>query len=152
MNLLATLRHQQQTRARTVLVLLVVVWLNLALQACTAAAPANDMPADRTAVTNPLDLNRAHSDHTQPEQCPFCPDCEDDGCAEQGPCDGPVVAGTKAEYRPPDSSEFPPVAAAGGYDLEVVFISGITSPNRTGSTSVTAAAVSLNIQYCVYLI
>ena len=56
MNLLVTLRHQQRTRARTMLGLLVVVWLNLALQACASAAPANDMPADRTAVTNSLDL------------------------------------------------------------------------------------------------
>jgi len=134
------------------LALLVVVWLNLALQACAAAAPANDMPADRTVVTNSLDLNRAHSGHALPEQCPFCPGCEHDGCAEQGSCDGPVIAGTKAEVRPPDSDESPPIAAAVGNDLEVVFNSGITSPNRQGLNSVTAAAVSLRIHYCVYLI
>ena len=151
MNLLVTLRHQQRTRARTMLGLLVVVWLNLALQACASAAPANDMPADRTAVTNSLDLHSTHSGHAQPEQCPSCPDCENDGCAEQGSCDDPVVAGTTAETRLPDLDESQRIAAAAGNDFQVVFDSGLTSPNKHGSVGVAAASVSLHIHYCVYL-
>jgi hypothetical protein len=127
MTLLATLRQQQRIRARTVLGLLVVVWLNLALQACAATTQANDMPADRTVASHTLDPFGAHSGHAHGEQCPFCPGCEHDGRAEHGSCDSPVVAGTKAD------------------------ISSLVTPVQP-PFGVTTAAVSLTKQYCVYLI
>ena len=150
MNLLATLRHQQRTRARTVLSLLVVVWLNLTLQACAAAAPADDMPADRAVATSMLDSTPAHSGHALPEQCQRCPSDEHDGCTEHGSCDGPVAAGTKAETRLPETTQFESTVAVAVDDLDLA----VNSPNRSlmrPRYRVTAAAVPLHIRHCVYL-
>jgi hypothetical protein len=133
-----------------VLGLLVVVWLNLTLQACAAAAPANDMPADRTAVTSTLDLTPAHSGHTLPEQCPFCPGCEHDGCTERGSCDGPVVAGTKAESRLTETYQFESAVAVASDDLDLAANTFEMSPVRP-TYRAAAAAVPLHIQNCVYL-
>ena len=150
MSLLATLRHQHRTRARTVLGLLVVVWLNLALQACAAAAPANVMPADRTVATSTLEATQVHSGHAQPEQRPFCPGCEHDGCTERGSCDPPVAAGTKAETRLPESDQFEFPVAVGIDYLEFAIDSPNISPVRPRDC-VSAAAVPLHIRHCVYL-
>ena len=150
MTFLATLRHQQRTRARTVLSLLVVVWLNLTLQACAVAAPANDMPADRAVVTSTLDSTQAHSGHSLPEHRQFCPGCEHDGCTEHGSCDGPVAAGTKAETRLPETTQFESTVAVAVDDLDLA----VNSPNRSlmrPRYRVTAAAVPLHIRHCVYL-
>lgn len=119
MTLLATIRHQQRTPARTVLGLLVVVWLNLAPQTCTAASQTNEMTADRTVATSTLDLTAAHSGHTLPEQCPLCPGCGDDGCTESWSCDGPVLAGTKSETRLPDTHDFESALGAVVDNLEL---------------------------------
>lgn len=151
MTLLATLRQQQRIRARTVLGLLVVVWLNLALQACAVTTQANDMPADRTVASHTLDPFGAHSGHAHGEQCPFCPGCEHDGRAEHGSCDSPVVAGTKADTRLPDSHELEPIAAAVDGEYEATLISSLVTPVQP-PFGVTTAAVSLTKQYCVYLI
>ena len=150
MTLLATLRHQQRIRARTVLGLLVVVGLNLTLQACAAVAPANDMPADRTVVTSTLETTQAHSGHAQPEHRPFCPGCEHDGCTERGSCDGPVAAGTKAETRLPETDQFESTAAVVVGDLDLAVTTPDTSPVRSTNGAV-AAAVPLHIRHCVYL-
>ena len=150
MTFLATLRHQQRTRARTVLSLLVVVWLNLTLQACVAAAPAHEMPADRTVATSTLDTTPAHSGHALSEQRPFCADCEHDGCTERGSCDGPVAAGTKAETRPPETNKFDSTAAVAVDDLNLAVNTLDTSPVRPTYRAV-AAAVPLHIRHCVYL-
>ena len=150
MTILATLRHQQRTRARTVLGLLVVVWLNLTLQACAVSAPVDESPADRTVVTNTLDLTHAHSDHALPEHRQFCPGCEHDGCTERGSCDGPVAAGTKAETRLPETTQFESTVAVAVDDLDLA----VNSPNRSlmrPPYRVTAAAVPLHIRHCVYL-
>ena len=150
MTLLSTLRHQQRTRARTVLGLLVVVWLNLTLQAC-AAAPANVMPADRMVATSMLEPTQVHSGHAQPEHRPFCPGCEHDGCTERGSCDPPVAAGTKAESRLPETDQFEAPVAVAIDDLGFA----IDSPNISlvrPWDCVSAAAVPLTVQYCVYLI
>ena len=151
MTFLATLRHQQRTRARTVLGLLVVVWLNLTLQACVAAAPANEMPADRTVASFTLDSTRAHSGHTLPEQRQFCPGCEHDGCTEGGSCASPVAAGTKAETRLPETYQFESPVAVAADDLVFANDSPNISPVRPWDC-VSAAAVPLTVQYCVYLI
>jgi len=151
MTFLATLRHQQRTRARAALGLLVVVGLNLALQACAAAAPADEMPADRTVATSTLEPTQVHLGHAQPEQRPFCPGCEHDGCTERGSCDGPVVAGTKAEIRLPDNTEFESAVAVAIDDLDLVANSPNIFPVRPW-VCVSAAAVPLTVQYCVYLI
>ena len=150
MTLLSTLRHQQRIRARTVLGLLVVVGLNLTLQACAAVAPANDMPADRTVVTSTLETTQAHSGHAQPEHRPFCPGCEHDGCTERGSCDGPVAAGTKAETRLPETDQFESTAAVVVGDLDLAVTTLDTSPVRSTNGAV-AAAVPLHIRHCVYL-
>ena len=150
MTLLATLRHQQRIRARTVLGVLVVVWLNLTLQGCAAAAPANEMPADRTVATSTLDITPAHSGHTLPEQCPFCPGCEHDGCTERGSCDGPVAAGTKAETRLPETYQFESAVAVAIDDLNLAANTFDTSPVRP-TYRVATAAVPLHIRNCVYL-
>src|SRR5210317_2354499 len=146
MNLLATLRHQQRTRARTVLSLLVVVWLNLTLQACAVAVPANDMPADRAVVTSTLDSTQAHSGHSLPEHRQFCPGCEHDGCTERGSCDGPVAAGTKAETRLPETDQFESTAAVVVGDLDLAVTTLDTSPVRSTNGAV-AAAVPLHIRH-----
>ena len=151
MTFLATLRQLQRTRARTVLALLVVVWLNLTLQACASSAPPTDMPADRTVASSTLDPSGAHSGDAHGEHCPFCPGREHDGCAEQGSCDGPVAAGTKAEVRLPESLEFESTAAVTVSDPDLAVINLDTSPVRPSDRAV-AAAVPLNIQHCVYLI
>ena len=151
MTFLATLRQLQRTRARTVLGLLVVVWLNLTLQACAGAAPASDMPADRTVATNTVDQTSTHSGHALPEHCPFCQGCDYDGCAEHGCCDSPVAAGTKAEFRLPENHEFESTAAVAVDDPDLAVNTPDTSPVRP-SYRVVAAAVPLHIQYCVYLI
>ena len=151
MTVLATFRHQQGTRARTVLGLLVVVWLNLTLQACAVAASANEMPADRTVATSTLDTTPAHSGHALSEQRPFCADCEHDGCTERGSCDPPVAAGTKAESRLPETDQFESPVAVAIDDLDFA----IDSPNISRVRPwdcVSAAAVPLTVQYCVYLI
>lgn len=151
MTLLATLRQQQRTRAHTVLGLLVVVWLSLALQACAATAPATDMPADRTVASNTLDPSGAHSGRAHGEQRPFCPGCEHDGCAEHGSCDNPVVAGTKADTRLPDSHELESIAAAADGEYDATLGAMLVSPVQT-LCGVTTAAISLTKRYCVYLI
>ena len=150
MTLLATLRHQQRIRARTVLGLLVVVGLNLTLQACAAAAPADEMPADRTVATSTLESTQVHSGHAQPEQRPFCPGCEHDGCTERGSCDPPVAAGTKAETRLPETDQFELTAAVVVGDLDLAVTTLDTSPVRPRDC-VSAAAVPLHIRHCVYL-
>jgi hypothetical protein len=146
MNFLATLRHQQRTQARTVLGLLVVVWLNLTLQGCATASP-DTLLVDRPVASSELDFPRTHSSHAQPEQCPFC---EHERCTEGTPCDGPVTAGTKAETRLFETHEFESTAAASIDDLDLAVISPniclVRPKNR-----VTAAAVPLHIQHCVYL-
>ena len=150
MTVLATLRHHQRTRARTVLGLLVVVWLNLMLQACAAAAPADEMPADRTVATSTLESTQVHSGHAQPGQRPFCTGCEHDGCTERGSCDGPVAAGTKAETRLPETDQFDSTAAVAVDDLDPALTALDNSPVRPTYRAV-AAAVPLHIRYCVYL-
>ena len=151
MTILASFRQQQRTRARTVLGLLVVVWLNLTLQACAAAAQADETPADRTVATNTLDHTRTHSGDALPEHCPFCPGCEHDGCTERGGCDGPVVAGTMADTRLPDNTEFESTVAVTIDDLVAAVISP-TAPLIRPAYRVAAAPVPLTVQYCVYLI
>ena len=150
MTLLATLRHQQRTRARTVLGLLVVVWLNLTLQACAAAASVNEMPADRMVATSSLEATQAHSGHAQPEHRPFCPGCEHDGCTERESSDPPVAAGTKAENRLPGTDQFEYPLAVGIDYLDFAVDSPNIFPVRPWDC-VTAAAVPLHIQHCVYL-
>ena len=150
MTLLATLRHQQRTRARTVLALLVVVWLNLFLQGCAIASP-DISPADRPVASGELDPSRAHSGHAQSEQRQFCTGCEHERCTEGTPCDGPVAAGTKAETRLPENSEFESAAVVAVDDLHLAANTLDTSPVRQTYRAV-AAAVPLNIRHCVYLI
>ena len=150
MTFLATLRHQQRTRARTVLALLVVVWLNLLLQGCAIASPGTP-PADRPVASSELDSSRTHSGHTQPERRPFCTGCEHERCTEGTPCDGPVAAGTKAETRLPETSEFESTVAVTVGDLDLAVNTLDMSPMRPTYRAV-ASAVPLNIQYCVYLI
>ena len=150
MTFLATLRQLQRTRARTVLGLLVVVWLNLTLQGCAIASP-DTLPADRPVASSELDPSRTHSGHAQPEQRPFCTGCEHERCTEGTPCDGPVAAGTKAEVRLPETSEFEFTAAVAVDDLDLAVNTLDTSPVRPRYRAV-AAAVPLHIQNCVYLI
>lgn len=150
MTFLATLRHQQRTRARTALTLLVVVWLNLTLQACVAAAPAHEMPADRTIATSTLDTTPAHSGHALPEQRQFCPGCEHDGCTEGGSCVSPVAAGTKAETRLSETNQFELTVAVAIDDLDLA-VNFPNTPLIRPRHHVTAAAVPLHIRHCVYL-
>ena len=150
MTLLATLRHQQRTRARTVLALLVVVWLNLFLQGCAIASP-DISPADRPVASSELDPSRTHSGHAQSQQRQFCAGCEHDRCTESTACDGPVAAGTKAETRLPETSESESAAAVAVDDLYLAANTLDTSPARPTYRAV-AAVVPINIRHCVYLI
>ena len=150
MRFLATLRQLQRTRARTVLGLLVVVWLNLTLQGCAIAGP-DTMPADRPVASSELEPSRSHSGHAQSEQRPFCAGCEHERCIEGTPCDGPVAASIKAELRVPESFESESTAAVAVDDLDLAVNTLDTSPVRPMYRAV-AAAVPLHIQYCVYLI
>lgn len=150
MTILATLRHLQRTRARTVLGLLVVVWLNLTLQGCAIASP-DTLLADRPVASGELDFSRTHSGHTQSEHRPFCPDCEHERCTEGTPCDGLVVASTKAETRLPDNTEFELTVAVSIDDL-VAAVTSPTAPLIRPAYRVAAAPVPLTVQYCVYLI
>lgn len=142
MSVLATLRLQQRTRARTVLGLLIVVWLNLTLQACAVGEQATELSDDRPAAGEVLDSTRDDSSHLPVERC-----------AQKEPsfCDGPVVASTKAEALLPDNSEFKPTAAAAIDDV-VAAVPPPTVPPLRPAYPVVAAAVPLTIQYCVYQI
>lgn len=147
MTLLATLRYQQRNRARIVLGLLAIVWLNLTLQGCAIASPDTPL-VDRPVASSELDSSRTHSSHAQPEQCPFC---EHERCTECAACDGPVAAGVKAETRVPESTQIESTAAVAvdEFDLAVNILDN--SPVRPTYRAV-AAAVPFNIQYCVYVI
>ncbi len=151
MTILATLRLQQRTRARTVLGPLIVVWLNLTLQACATIAPATELSVDRPVESEVLDSTRTHSGHVPDEHCTHCLDCEHDRCIERSSCDEPVVASTKAETRLPDKFEFEPTVVVIIDDL-VAAVSSPTAPLMRPAYSVAAAAVPLTVQYCVYLI
>ena len=151
MTILVTLRQQQRSRARTVLGLLVVVWLNLSLQACAVTVPATELSVDRPAASEVLDATRTHSGHIADEHCTRNLDCEHDRCAERSSCDGPVVASTKAETRLSDNTEFESTVAVTIDDLDTAITFPNTSPVRPKYV-VTAAAVPLTVQYCVYLI
>jgi len=151
MTILATLRLQQRTRARTVLGLLVVVWLNLSLQACTVTVPATELSVDRPVSGEVLDATRTHSGHVVDEHCTHCADCEHDRCTERSSCDGPVVASTKAESRLPDKFEFESTVAVRIDDL-VAAVTSPTAPLIRPAYRVAAATVSFTLQFCVYLI
>jgi len=151
MTILATLRLQQRTRARTVLGLLVVVWLNLSLQACTVTVPATELSVDPPAASEVLDATRTHSGHVAAEHCTQNLDCEHDRCAERSLCDGPVVASTNAETRLPDNTEFESTVAVTIDDL-VAAVTSPTAPPIRPAYRVVAAPVPLTVQYCVYLI
>ncbi len=130
--------------------LLVVVWLNLTVQGCAIASP-DTQPADRPVASSELDPSRTHSGHASHGQCPLCLDCEHERCTESTPCDGPVVAGTKAETRLPETYESESTAAVAVDDLDLAVNTLDTSPLRPTYRAV-AAAVPLHIQNCVYLI
>ena len=151
MTILATLRQKQQTRARTVLSLLVVVWLNLTLQACATAAPATELSVDRPITSEALDSTRNHSGHASDQQCAHCVDCPHDGCTEPSSCDRPIVASTKAETRLFDNTEFESTVAVTIDDL-VAAVTSPTAPLIRPAYSIAAAPVPLTVQYCVYLI
>ena len=151
MTILATFRQTQQTRARTVLSLLVVVWLNLTLQACATAAPATELSVDRPVMSEALDSTRNHSGHAADQQCEHSVDCRHDGCTEPSSCDRPVVASTKAETRLPDNTEFESTVAVTIDDL-VAAVTSPTAPLIRPAYRVAAAPVPLTVQYCVYLI
>jgi len=151
MTFLATLRQRQQTRARTVLGLLVVVWLNLTLQACATTAPATELSVDRPVASETLDSTRTHSGHASDERCTHCADCEHDRCTESSSSDGPVVASTKAESRLFDNTEFESTVAVTIDDL-VAAVTSPTAPLIRPAYSIAAAPVPLTVQYCVYLI
>ena len=151
MTTLATLRHLQRTRARTVLGLLVVVWLNLTLQACATAAPATELSVDRPVMSEALDSTRNHSGHAADQQCEHSVDCRHDGCTEPSSCDRPVVVSTKAETRLPDNTEFESTVAVTIDDL-VAAVTSPTAPLIRPAYRVAAAPVPLTVQYCVYLI
>ena len=151
MTILVTLRQQQRSRARTVLGLLVVVWLNLSLQACAVTVPATELSIDRPAASEVLDAMRTHSGHVADEHCTQNLDCEHDRCAERSLCDGPVVASTKAETRLTDNTEFESTVAVTIDDL-VAAVTSPTAPPIRPAYRVVAAPVPLTVQYCVYLI
>lgn len=151
MTILATLRQRQQTRARTVLSLLVVVWLNLTLQACATAAPATELSVDRPITSAALDSTRNHSGHAPDQHREHFVDCRHDGCAERSSCERPVVASTKAENRLLDNTDFEPTVAVTIDDL-VAAVTSPTVPLIRPAYSIAAAPVSLTVQYCVYLI
>ena len=151
MTILATLRQKQQTRARTVLGLLVVVWLNLTLQACATAVPATELSVDRPVESVVLEPTRTHSGHVPDEHCTHCVDCGHDRCIERSSCEGPVVASTKAETRLPDKFELESTVAVVVNDFDTAITFPNTPPVRP-KCGVTAAPVPLTVQYCVYLI
>lgn len=151
MTILATLRQQQRTRSRTVFGLLVVVWLNLTLQACATTTPATELSVDRPVASETLDSTRTHAGHASDKHCTYCLDCEHDRCAERSPCDRPVVGSTKAETRLPDNAQFESTVAVATNEL-LAAISSPKPPLVRPTFRVAAAPVPLTVQYCVYLI
>lgn len=151
MAILSTLRRQQRRRARSVLGLLVLVWLNVALQSCAAAAPDTELSDNRPVRSEALHESRDHSGNDPDHDCEQCLDCQHDSCSESSLCGGPVVVSTKVEIRLPDNTEFESTVAAMIDDLDLAASSLNTSLMRP-EYGVTAAAVPLTVRYCVYLI
>lgn len=151
MTILSTLRQQQQRRVRTVLSLLVLVWLNVALQACASAAPATELSVDRPVEAEVQHLPSDHSGHVSDHDCAQCLDCEHDGCTESSVCDGSVVVSTKAETRLLDNLD-PNLTAFAPPGHSVAAPVMPCSSSERGVWTVVASGIPLNVQHCVYLI
>lgn len=148
MSILATLR-QQPTRARTALGLLLVVCLSVAILPRAGTAPDTESSRVRTVADHGLALAVARTAYGPADQCPICPDCEHERCVEQASCDGPILAGTKAEVDKDNTSRFELIAAAAGGEFDAAFTSRDTSPGMQLSNSVTAAVISIAVRYRV---
>lgn len=151
MTLIATLRQRQQTQARAVFGLLLIVWLSLSLQACAAAQPETELAVDRSVTLEMPALASDHSGHENDSQCAHCIDCEHDGCTAVSCADGPVVASTQADTRPLDDIKPEMVAApATNRTSTTVYAQRLASSASTSSTSLTNDR--LHKRHCVYLI
>lgn len=151
MTVLSTMRQQQRRRARSVLALLVMVWASIALQACDTLPQASELIVDQLAQVEAQHLPSDQSGHVPDHDCARCLDCRHDGCVEPSFCEGSVVVATKAETRLPDNTEFesPVVAAIDDFDPAV---NSTETPLVRSKHRMSAAAVPLTVQYCVYLI
>lgn len=153
MTVLPTLRQKHKDRSRTVVVLLLVVWLNLALQACAATAPISETTGTQATTSATLDFDSTHAEHDRKESCQLCPSCVHGTCTENGTCDGGTVAAVaKPETRFPDTHQIQLIAAGVDNDDGVAAISRSASPRTQPSYLMTAAAVPLTIRYCTFLI
>jgi len=112
MTVLATIRQQQHARGRSVLGLLLLMWLGIALQACVVAAPTADRPVEQTGHAELLDDGTVHANHAAAHHCSHCLDCEHEGCADNSKCDRLVAVSTKSVFKLPDSGESGLVVAA----------------------------------------
>lgn len=148
MNILATLR-QQQTRARTALGLLLFVCLSVAILPRAGTASDTESARIRTVADDGLAGAVALTGHGSADQCPICPDCEHERCVEQASCDGPILAGIKAEADKDNTSRFGLITAAAGGEFDAAFTSQDTSPEMQVSNPVPAAVNPIAVRYRV---
>ena len=151
MTILSTMRQHQRRRARSVLGLLVMVWVGATLQACAMSAPVTELPVERPVHIGTQHISSHLSDHAPEHECAQCLDCRNNDCVEPSLCEEPVAVNTKADTRLTDNPEINTAAAVMIDDLDLA-VSSANTPLVRPMYRVTAAAVPLSVQYCVYLI
>ncbi len=151
MTVLATIRQQQHARGRSVLGLLLLMWLGIALQACVVAAPTADWPVDQTVHTELHDDGAMHSNHVAARHCSHCLDCEHEGCADNSECDRLVAVSTKSAFKLPDNGE-PGLVVAAAFSRDRHSARINNRANEPLHQELVAPTAPLTIRHCVYLI